>query len=88
MLAKLLWWLLGTRASWLFNLVPWPCRTWPWIRQFYWQEGDIERAKRLGKALFSLLNATPEKIEQANSEVWDVIREDKQWKKISTDTRS
>ena len=89
MTTKLLWWLLDSRASWLFNLVPWPCRTWPWVKQFYWQEEDLERARRSAQALIRLFNTPdPEGIERANRELWDVLKEDDKWKKTSTDTHS
>lgn len=32
---------------WFLDRVPMPMRTWPWLRKFYWQKEDFDRADKL-----------------------------------------
>lgn len=37
------WW--ERLQEWLLDRVPYFARSWPWLRQFYWQQEDIDRAE-------------------------------------------
>lgn len=51
---------VGPVAGWFLDRVPCFMRTWPWLRQYYWTQEEIDRIKVEAERMSKLFNPPEE----------------------------